>query len=734
MRINKSKNGISLSVKTVLAVVVTATLLLSLFGWYRYRGWSEHMNLHLQTKLESSANRLEISLKDPLYDLDDTKVRAVVSAEMESPEIKGIYILNSSGMLFAYQRGASGEIQAAEKLPLEKDLLHTERTIISEDTELGRLEVFVTQDMLRQELGHLLKTIIGEVLILNIILVAVLTLFIRRIMINPLNRLVGFIRSVSEGDFSERESECLIPPDTDDRDEIRRMIQDLVQMKNRIRDVLRETGKQIQAVREGRLEIRADTDGYRGGWRELLTGINDVTDAFTGPFCVTADYLDLLARGDIPEHISDEYEGDFNTIRNNLNMLIDATGRITQIAEEIARGNMMVDAPVRSEEDRLMKALNSMIRSLQTTVGLAEKIAEGDLTVETVILSDKDVLGRSLRQMLKNLTEFAVEVRQMAEKVASGSEQISSATNQISEGAAQQSAGIQQISASMEEMSSAITHNAENAHETACIAAKAAGDAQEGEKVLKETVLAMKTISEKINFIEDIARQTNMLALNASIEAARAGEHGKGFAVVASEVGQLAKRTQNAAKAINTLSANNIEIAEEAGTLLENMVKGIRQTAELVKEISVSCTEQAGGIEQVNMAIHQLDQVIQENVASTEQVAAGSRDFAWQAEKLLRSVSFFTLPAEEIPEENKEVTHHSKEWEKILRNADEEELVSVFRLLDKLGNRTNGDGKKQSPDTEDIRIYNKKAVGIPADFKSGKTIELEDREDEFISY
>jgi methyl-accepting chemotaxis protein len=692
------------------------------------------MNLHLQTKLESSANRLEISLKDPLYDLDDTKVRAVVSAEMESPEIAGIYIMNSSGMLFAYQRGASGGIQAAEKLPLEKDLLHTERKIISEDTDLGIVQVFVTRDMLKQELGHLLKTIIGEVLILNIILVAVLTLLIRRIMISPLSRLVGFIRSVSEGDFSEKESECPILPDTDDRDEIRRMIQDVVQMKNRIRDVLGETERQIQAVREGRLEIRADTDGYRGGWRELLTGINEVKDAFTGPFYVTADYLKQLAGGRIPEPISDKHEGDFNTIRNSLNMLIDATGRITKIAEEIAQGNMMVDAPVRSEDDRLMRALNAMIRSLQTTVRLAEKIAEGDLTVQAVILSDKDVLGKSLRQMLKNLTEFAVEVRQMAEKVASGSEQISSATNQISEGAAQQSAGIQQISASMEEMSSAITHNAENAHETACIAAKAAGDAQEGEKVLKETVLAMKTISEKINFIEDIARQTNMLALNASIEAARAGEHGKGFAVVASEVGQLAKRTQNAAKAINTLSANNIEIAEEAGTLLENMVKGIQQTAELVKEISVSCTEQAGGIEQVNTAIHQLDQVIQENVASTEQVASGCRDFAWQAEKLLRSVSFFTLAAEEIPEENKGATHHSEVWEKIIRNADDKELVSVFRLLDKLGNRANGDGKKQSPDTEDGRMYYKKAVGIPEDFKSGKTIEMEDRDDEFVCY
>jgi len=226
---------------------------------------------------------------------------------------------------------------------------------------------------------------------------------------------------------------------------------------------------------------------------------------------------------------------------------------------------------------------------------------------------------------------------------------MSSGAEQVSQGISEQAASIEQISSSMEEMSGMVSQNADNSRETAAIAMKTAQAAQEGGKAVGETVHAMKRISEQIRIIEDIARQTNMLSLNAAIEAARAGEHGKGFAVVAAEVRKLADHTQKSAKEINSLSVSNIEIAERAGILLKEMVSGIQKTSELIQEISASVSEQASGIGQVNKAIQQLDQVIQQNASSTEEMASVSREFAAQAERLLESALFFKVSGSEQP-------------------------------------------------------------------------------------
>lgn len=358
---------------------------------------------------------------------------------------------------------------------------------------------------------------------------------------------------------------------------------------------------------EGKLATRADAARHQGDFQKIIKGVNDTLDAVIGPLNVAAHYVDRISKGEMPPQITEQYNGDFNTIKNNLNLLIESLNQVTNVAENISNGNLLVTIEERSEKDALMKTLK--------------------LTVE-------------------NLTTFAVNVQTAAEQVASGSNQLSTSAEQMSQGATEQASSIEEVTSSMEEMNSSIVQNADNAKQTSAISEKAAGDAMDGGKAVVEAVNAMKMIAEKISVIQAIAGQTNMLALNAAIEAARAGEHGKGFAVVAAEVRNLAERSQTAAKEISELSQSSVGISEKAGNLMEAMMPQIKKTSELVFEINTSSAEQARGIEQVTKAIEQLDKVIQENAAATEEMASTSVELAGQSDQLRKSAAFFKIAAQ----------------------------------------------------------------------------------------
>ena len=153
----------------------------------------------------------------------------------------------------------------------------------------------------------------------------------------------------------------------------------------------------------------------------------------------------------------------------------------------------------------------------------------------------------------------------------------------------------------------------------------------------------MEQIVDKISFVNEIARQTNILALNAAIEAARAGEYGRGFAVVADEVRKLAERSRLASVEIDKISKNGMKVAENAGTLLADLVPEIRRTAQLVKEISFSCGEQNSGAMQINSAIQQLNTVTQQNAAASEELATAAEELSVQAMQLKDMIAFFKI-------------------------------------------------------------------------------------------
>jgi methyl-accepting chemotaxis protein len=280
----------------------------------------------------------------------------------------------------------------------------------------------------------------------------------------------------------------------------------------------------------------------------------------------------------------------------------------------------------------------------KTLFSVTQSISEGKLN-NHIDASGEDELGQLLTAidgMQTRLSDTMNNIAESANSITTASGEISSTAQEISGAASEQAASVEETSASIEQMSASIAQNSENANLTDNIATSSAQSAEEGGAAVTETVSAMKQVADKIGVIEDIAYQTNILALNASIEAARAGSHGRGFAVVAAEVRKLAERSQQAASEISGLTTSSVIQAESTGKLIEEMVPNISKTADLVQEISAASAEQSQGTEQITHAMTQLDQATQQNAAASEELAATAEEMNSLSQDLIKHLSYFT--------------------------------------------------------------------------------------------
>jgi methyl-accepting chemotaxis protein len=331
-----------------------------------------------------------------------------------------------------------------------------------------------------------------------------------------------------------------------------------------------------------------------------------------------------------------------------------ACGSLSDIHAQYA-----AEAVIKDEAARTTAVIDGLSTALKA-------LAEGNLTAR---ISDKfsdkfDVLVENFNISLVHLQETMTSIAANAEGVHSTAAEVTSASDNLSQRTEQQAATLEQTAAALDQITATVRKTAEGAGEARQLVANAKQDAESSTKVVHETVTAMngiehssKQISNIIGVIDEIAFQTNLLALNAGVEAARAGDAGRGFAVVATEVRALAQRSADAAKEIKALISSSgqqvqagVKLVADTGKALGRIVEQVAKLNDLIAEIAASAREQATGLDQVNNAVNQMDQVTQQNAAMVEETTAASHSLAHEADALSRLVGQFNLGREVAPQ------------------------------------------------------------------------------------
>ncbi|PPU15641.1 methyl-accepting chemotaxis protein [Xanthomonas arboricola pv. corylina] len=503
--------------------------------------------------------------------------------------------------------------------------------------------------------------------VIALLLGATIAWLLTRSVVLPLRQSLRLAERINDGDLRSQD----LPTSKDESGQLLRAMQ---QMQRRLQDVISAQRSMAARHDAGEISYRTDAQQFPGEYGHMVQDTNALVHAHVQTQLRMTEVMGSYAIGDLAPEI-EQYPGEkaaitatMQQVKQNLRAI---NAQIQQLTQATCAGNFALRGqPEKFEHDfRLMvENLNTMMATSDTNLArfsdLLRCIADGDLTVRMtgnfhgVFASMRDDANSTVHR----LTDIVTHIQTTSNSIGFAAEDIASGNQELSRRSEQQAASLEETAASMEELTSTVKQNAEHAGRANQLALGAAAIASEGRDVVGQVIEQMsgieassRRIADIISVIDGIAFQTNILALNAAVEAARAGEQGRGFAVVASEVRTLSHRSSDAAKEIKRLIDDSVQrvadgatLVHKAGTTMGEVVTSVQHVTDIMGHISAASQEQAGGIEQVNLTIAQMDETTQQNVSLVEAASTAARSLEAHSTQLTQAVEVFKVNASVI--------------------------------------------------------------------------------------